>query len=232
MGARTRAELEPLSRARLVATALALIDRDGLEAFSMRNLARELGVTPGALYHHVADRDTLLQAVTAAVQAEIAMPDADTAWEQRLRGIAAGYRAAVHAHPGAAALLSSYLVTHSSAGFQLVEAVLDTLEQARVPSQALLATYNATVGAIVGYVGLELAAPPRDDPQGWAERRRRELADVDGDRHPRMASHRGQLERGAFAVRWRTGVEQPLDDGFDALCDMLVAGIRATGDSR
>lgn len=50
----------PLDRARVLAAAVALADRDGLDAVSMRALASELGVVPMALYKHVADKHDLV----------------------------------------------------------------------------------------------------------------------------------------------------------------------------
>ena len=50
----------PLSRERVLQTAVALADRDGVEGVSMRKIAQELGVVPMALYKHVAGKDELL----------------------------------------------------------------------------------------------------------------------------------------------------------------------------
>ncbi len=48
---------KPLSSARVLQAAVALADEAGLEAFSMRGLAQELGVVPMALYKHVANKE-------------------------------------------------------------------------------------------------------------------------------------------------------------------------------
>ena len=61
----------PLSRARVLAAAVALADEGGLDAFSMRGLAQELGVVPMALYKHVANKDALLDAMIDIVFEEI-----------------------------------------------------------------------------------------------------------------------------------------------------------------
>ena len=56
-----------LTRERIVDQAVALMDRDGSEALSMRGLARDLGVEPPALYWHFAGKDDLCRAVVDSV---------------------------------------------------------------------------------------------------------------------------------------------------------------------
>jgi AcrR family transcriptional regulator len=66
-----------LSREPIVAAALALVERDGWEALSMRRLAVELDVWPMAIYRHFSDKEDLLAAVSDAAAAEIASPGGD-----------------------------------------------------------------------------------------------------------------------------------------------------------
>jgi AcrR family transcriptional regulator len=51
-------------RAELIAASTALIEAEGIGAVSLRRVAREAGVSPGAPYHHFADRAALLAAIT------------------------------------------------------------------------------------------------------------------------------------------------------------------------
>ena len=62
------------SRAQLQATALALVDEQGLAGLSMRSLAAVLGTGPMTLYNHVADRTDLEVLVVEAVGAEMHRP--------------------------------------------------------------------------------------------------------------------------------------------------------------
>ena len=74
-----------LSRAAIVAAALAIADRDGLDAVSMRRVAEELDTGASALYVYIENRDDLLGAMcdhAMAPVAEAAAPDGD--WRQRL----------------------------------------------------------------------------------------------------------------------------------------------------
>jgi len=62
---------EPLSRARILHTALGIVDTEGLEGLSMRRIAAELNATPMALYNHVPNKDALLTGVVGLLMDEI-----------------------------------------------------------------------------------------------------------------------------------------------------------------
>jgi AcrR family transcriptional regulator len=62
---------EPLSRGRILRTALRIVDEEGLEALSMRRIAGELNATPMALYNHVPNKDALLSGVVGLLLDEI-----------------------------------------------------------------------------------------------------------------------------------------------------------------
>ena len=76
----------PLNREAIVMAAMARIDADGLEAFSLREVARDLGVYPTALYWHVpGGRNGLLAAVAAVTLKDVAPPlDDDACWRDWL----------------------------------------------------------------------------------------------------------------------------------------------------
>ena len=90
----------PLSEADICATALRLIDAEGVEALSMRKLAAELNANPMSLYHHVPNKDAVLRGVAALVGAEFRTTTAeDLPWQDRLRRLANDFRALAHRHP-------------------------------------------------------------------------------------------------------------------------------------
>ncbi len=97
----------PLSRDEIVAAAVALADEDGMAAVSMRKVAARLGVEAMSLYHHVANKDDLLDGMVDAVMAEFEVPaDADD-WRDALRHRCRSARAALQRHPWAIGLLDS-----------------------------------------------------------------------------------------------------------------------------
>lgn len=91
-----------LTRDRVLAAALAVIDRDGLEGLSMRKLGAEVGVEAMSLYNHVAGKDDVLDGVVALLWREVdrRIPSGGD-WASQARGFAAAIRQVAHAHPHA-----------------------------------------------------------------------------------------------------------------------------------
>jgi AcrR family transcriptional regulator len=102
---RTRA---PLSRERVLRTAVALADQGGVEAASMRKIAQELGVVPMALYKHVAGKDELLGGMIDVVVGEIDPPATDDiGWKAAVRQRILSARQALLRHPWASRVMES-----------------------------------------------------------------------------------------------------------------------------
>ncbi|GAA4399172.1 hypothetical protein GCM10023168_06110 [Fodinibacter luteus] len=97
----------PLSADRVVAEAVALADESGLAALSMRALAARLGVEAMSLYHHVAGKEALLDAMVDAVFAEIHLPVSGEDWRRELRERSVSGRAALARHRWAVGLMDS-----------------------------------------------------------------------------------------------------------------------------
>ena len=95
----------PLSRERIVATAMDLADRDGLEALSMRRLGGVLGVDPMSLYNHVRDKDDLLDAMADTAVAGIEPSPGEGPWTVRLRAAILSARSSMLRHPWAPRLI-------------------------------------------------------------------------------------------------------------------------------
>lgn len=96
-----------LSRDQVVAAALVVADEDGLEALGIRRVARELRVTPMALYRYVESKEALLELVRESLWARLEFAqDGRATWRTELRGIAHAFRRLVREHPAAPALLA------------------------------------------------------------------------------------------------------------------------------
>jgi AcrR family transcriptional regulator len=97
----------PLTRRRILRAALRLIDRDGLDALSMRRLGAALGVEAMALYRHVGSKGALLEGVAELLLEELELPDAGSAsWQDTWTALAHSYRRLARGHPGAFRLLA------------------------------------------------------------------------------------------------------------------------------
>lgn len=89
-----------LAQGEIVTTAIGIADRDGIEAVSMRRVARELGVGAMTLYHHVADKDELVELMADAISAEMLVPEPfPDDWRAALRAIAHRTRDTFARHP-------------------------------------------------------------------------------------------------------------------------------------
>jgi len=107
MTPRDRRSRPPLSRDRIVTTAVALADEDGIAAVSMRKVAARLEVEAMSLYHHVANKDDLLDGMVDAVMAEFEVPADTPDWRAALRRRCRSARASLRRHPWAIGLLDS-----------------------------------------------------------------------------------------------------------------------------
>jgi AcrR family transcriptional regulator len=74
-----------LNRDRVLQAAVALADKVGIEAFSMRRLAQELNVVPMALYKYLSNKEELLDAMVEVIVGEIRPPVCDTDWKSAVR---------------------------------------------------------------------------------------------------------------------------------------------------
>lgn len=129
-------ERERLDRSRVVVAAVALADREGLDALSMRRLADELGVVPMALYKHVADKRDLVAGMIDSVVAGYPRPAAGEPWQAAVRTRVLGARAAHLAHPW----------------------LRPAIETATAPTPVVLAHMDALVGDLVaGGLSYDLA---------------------------------------------------------------------------
>src|SRR3954464_10399544 len=96
-----------LSRERVLRAAVAVADAGGMGSLTIRSLADELGVKPMSVYHHVANKDEILDGIVDLVFAEIELPAGDGDWRGEMEARPAGARSALRRHPWAIGLLES-----------------------------------------------------------------------------------------------------------------------------
>lgn len=98
----------PLNRDRVLAAAIRVADRGGVETITMRKVAHELGVEAMSLYHYVPNKETLLDGVIDAVFAEIELPGTDDGdWRDAIRTRARSARSVLSRHSWALGLMDS-----------------------------------------------------------------------------------------------------------------------------
>jgi len=97
----------PVSRERTLGVALAVADSEGIEAVTMRRLARELGVEAASLYHYVNGKDEILDGLVDVVAAEIEPPTPSADWRTSVSQRAHAMRDGLRHHPWAVSLMAS-----------------------------------------------------------------------------------------------------------------------------
>ncbi len=97
----------PLSRERILQRAITLADKKGIDALSMRSLAKALSVEAMSLYNHVKNKDALLDGMVELVVADIAVPEKKGSWKAQMRERALSAHSRLTEHPWAAMLLMS-----------------------------------------------------------------------------------------------------------------------------
>lgn len=121
-----------LDRRRVLETALSLVDREGLEALTMRRLGAELDVDPMTVHHHVESKDGLLDGIAELLWEEVALPDGQVESTEMLRNLARSVRDLFRRHPqGAPLVLRCARLPRSQ--LELYRAYLDALGAAGIP---------------------------------------------------------------------------------------------------
>jgi AcrR family transcriptional regulator len=156
----------PLSRRRVLDAAVALADRDGVGALSMRKLAQELGVEAMSLYHHVAGKDAILDGIVDVVFAEIELPSGEGGWKAAMRRRAVSAREALRRHPWATALMESRS-TPGPANLRHHDAVLGVLRNAGFSVELAAHAYSLLDAYIYGFA-LQESSLPFDTPEETA----------------------------------------------------------------
>src|SRR5207237_3793503 len=124
----------PLSRERILAAALELVDEHGIDALSMRKLAQSLGYEAMSLYNHVANKDDLLDGILDLVLADMDPPDPDGGLAA-IRSSSLAAHEALRKHPWAAGLLMT--PTHiRPARREFMNALVGALRNAGVSAAA------------------------------------------------------------------------------------------------
>jgi AcrR family transcriptional regulator len=155
---------ERLSRERIVNEAIVLADRDGLDALSMRRLAASLGVDPMSLYHHVRDKEALLDAIGDALVTRIERPEAAGEWTVQLRELILAARAVMLRHPWSARVLQSR-VQPGAATIAHIDAVLGILRGGGVSLEVAHHALHVLGSRVLGFSeNLFDDAPSETDP--------------------------------------------------------------------
>jgi AcrR family transcriptional regulator len=145
MGRRARIDRSVILRA-----SLDLADERGLAAVTMGAVADRLGVTPMALYRHIANKADLLDAIVESLLMEIAVPDARLPWRQRLAAVGRAARDSARRHPDVFPLLLQR-AANTPGGRRVRDAVCAALRDAGLPDDQVLRVERLLSTFVMGF---------------------------------------------------------------------------------
>ncbi len=175
----------PLTRQRVLRVAVTLADAGGIAALTMRRLAQAAGVETMSVYHHVANKDDVLDGMVDLVFDEIALPAPGAPWRTAMRERAVSARDALSRHPWATPLMESR-TTPGPATLRHHDAVIGTLRSGGF-SVVLAAHAFSLIDSYVYGFALQEVTLPFDSPESAAALAQEMLARVPADEYPYLA---------------------------------------------
>jgi AcrR family transcriptional regulator len=175
-----------VSRDEILATALRIVDENGLEQLTMRRLGAELGVDPMTVYGHVTDKAALFDGLIELVLAEVAVPSPTGQWAEDLRAAARAARTTFLAHPHVVPLLGTRPPVTQPA-FALAEAITSILLDAGMSEEQAADGCDCLGRLIVGHALAEAGRPPGGEVGGGEQEHRHTQETLPAERYPALA---------------------------------------------
>lgn len=217
---------EHLTRERIVAEAVRLLDAEGTEALSMRTLSNRLNAGATSLYRHVANKDELIELVVDEVYGELQVPVAThrSDWRAAAAGAANSLRAMALRHSWIASVLGQVGLSHLGPNvMRMSERMLAVFDTAGFPSDETDRAVSTLVAYVIGVATSEAAylsmiSRSGSTEQQWVDDLRPALEEAARD-HPRLKE--GQVaQRGVDPGKVR-------DDTFDYGLQCILDGLEA-----
>ena len=216
-----RARRVSLTREAIVDAALAVLDRAGLDGFSMRAVAEELGTGAGSLYWHVRGKEDLFNLMVERVIGELEVPDPDPPrWQEQAKELARQMRRLLKSHRDLARLTIGRIPLGPNA-MEANERILAILREGGVPDRTaawVVDLMSLFVGAFAFEESLGLASPTGEDlpPEQVVEMIGEYFASLPPERFPNTFAVLPYLTAG------------DVDERFEFGLDVLVRGLAAT----
>ena len=151
----------PITRAAILAKALEIVDRDGVEGLSMRRLGEAVGRDPMVLYRHLPNKAAVLDGMVEMVFEQLSLDTTHPDWAAALRDLAHDFRDLACAHPNVVPLLvtrplATPLGMRPQAMLRQLEDMLALLIGAGFRGVDAVLMYRALFGFLYGHVLTEL----------------------------------------------------------------------------
>lgn len=206
-----------LHRNAVLAAAVALADREGIEALSMRSLAEALGVKAMSLYNHVSNKEDLLDGMVEIVVSEISLPKPNHDWRAEMRKRILSAHSMLLDHPWATGLI----VSRANVGpvmLRYVDATIGCLRAAGFSVPAADHAWNAIDSYLYGFTLQKLNFPFA--PEEYAEVAASFLDRIPAEEYPHLREMTieviGRRHDGLHSIEF--GLDLLLD-GLDRLRD-------------
>jgi len=155
----------PLNRERVLHAAMDLADERGINAVTMRELGRWLGVEAASLYNHVAGKDDLLDGMVDLAVSEIEVPSDGVGWKEAMRQRAVSARQLFSRHAWAASLIDSRART-GPASLSYVDRVLGVLFRAGFSPMTAATAFLVLDSYIYGFERQRSGLSTESSPDG------------------------------------------------------------------
>ena len=192
-----------LSVDEIVDRAIEILRDGGEAALSMRRVADACGVTPMAIYHHVGNKEELLNlTVDRVVGAILPGDELGVAWRTRLIEFGCRFRQALLDHPGVGAMFVRRPIIGPNFA-RTTELIFETLARGGITGGAAAEAADAFVLVTLGSVANDLSRPP--------DVRERLLGQVPDAETPRMIEQIDAYAHRDGETRYRRALEWMLD---------------------
>lgn len=208
---------KPLSRERVLKAALALVDKDGIESLSMRNLAAKLSVEAMSLYKHVANKDAVLDGLVELILREMEIPPVGTPWREAMRRRAWSVRHTILRHPWASVLIESRLAP-GEARLSYADTVLSILKNAGFATEVQYRAFQMLDSYVYGYVLQEVNWPTKESDRKMMVVRLKEF--LHDGRYPNLMA---VIEQASW-LKLAPG-EKPYDADFEFGLQLILDGL-------
>ena len=205
---RGRPKRPALDRERIILQALAILDREGPEAITIRRLADQLAVSPMAVYNHVASKKDLLEGIAAHIVSRIDFSSRSSDWRKRVCTCFRRLRQSCLRHPNVIPLLEGLDVV-PLAVFTPMQITLAALAEAGVSTDDALKAFYTLINFTMGQISYEVRGPFKGlDPASLS---------------------RDNLKKPEFAIIRQAGVSKQwdFDEAFEFGLSVILAGLDA-----
>ena len=156
---------------------MAIADKGGLDAVSMRTVAERVGVTPMALYRHFDGKVALLDGMVERLVISLQPERLTGTWDERLTALAHAYRGVAQRHPWSAQLLFSRPSVTPDA-VQVTEFIYTAIRQAGVPEPQVGRLERLVTTFVIGYAASEVLGRFAHRPPDFGAEFEADLADL------------------------------------------------------